>query len=311
MENNPSFNAMHQEETADSNYHDLVNNFEITYKITLPTEQLNALIHYHECFEIIFYISANIEAYIDDIHYDLHSQDVLVVPPRKLHKIIYPEKQNYIRYVFYFTEDHIKNAFSPTLVKKALHLFLNRSYQKASLSVPDFIRINSLFSNMYHHKSQLSPANLYLLNTYSSVILQELYVIFKNLPAYEKAETDMSPVEQILKYINGHYSEGISLEDFEKIFYLDKSYICRVFRKTMGISLVNYLQHKRILEAQQLLLNSDESIIDISLECGFNNIQHFYRVFKKVTHLTPNEFKKHQTSSVLGQSFVPLENPQK
>ncbi len=99
-------------------------------------------------------------------------------------------------------------------------------------------------------------------------------------------------MEQILVYINDHYSQQITLQDLEENFFLNKSYICRIFRKTMGISLVNYLQYKRILEAQKLLLNSDMPIIEIGMECGFTSVQHFYRVFKKITGLTPKEYKK-------------------
>lgn len=292
-------------DTTDIKYHDMVSHFDLDYKVTPQTEQLNNLVHYHECFELIFYVSANIEAYIDDIHYALHSQDVLVVPPRKLHKIIYPEKQNYIRYVFYFTEDHIKKAFSSAMEPKAVRMFTNRDYKKASLSLPEFVRINNIFRNMYEHKKSLSSRHYFLVNTYASLILQELLLIFQNQPVHENTAGNSSPVDQILMYINEHYAENISLDELEKIFYLDKSYICRIFRKTMGISLVNYLQHKRILQAQQMLLTSDASIIDISLECGFGNIQHFYRVFKKVTQLTPKEYKLHQTSTQIGQSLIP------
>ncbi|HIS32771.1 MAG TPA: helix-turn-helix transcriptional regulator [Candidatus Limivivens intestinipullorum] len=110
-------------------------------------------------------------------------------------------------------------------------------------------------------------------------------------------------MEQILVYINDHYSQQITLQDLEENFFLNKSYICRIFRKTMGISLVNYLQYKRILEAQKLLLNSDMPIIEIGMECGFTSVQHFYRVFKKITGLTPKEYKKNQLHTSLGQSI--------
>ena len=242
-----------------------------------------------------------------DNHYALNAQDVLIVPPRKMHKIIYPERQNYIRYVFYFTQDHIEKAFSPSMVTKALLLIKDQAFQKVSLSLPEFIRMNVLFRNMYEHRKEMNPKNLYLLTAYSSVILQELYFIFTKHPAKVQSR-ELTPVEKILKYINNHYSENITLEDLEEKFFLNKSYICRIFRNTMGISLINYVQHKRILEAQQLLLSTDESIINISLECGFSNIQHFYRVFKKVTTLTPNEYRKHQASTRLGQIILPHTN---
>lgn len=285
-------------------YHDLVSNFELSYKATPSTEQLTSLIHYHECFELILYVSADIEAYIDDTHYNLHTHDVLIVPPRKLHKIVYPQPQNYIRYVFYFTGEHIEKAFDSHKASKALNLFMDQTYQKASLSVREFLRINYIMRNMYEHISEDQKQDMHLLNTYSSLILQELYIIFASRPPADTTNKILSPVEQILKYINDHYSENITLEELEEKFYLNKSYICRIFRKTMGISLINYIQHKRILEAQQMLLTTDASIINISLECGFSNLQHFYRVFKKMTDLTPNEYKKNQSRTKLGQPIL-------
>lgn len=290
---NPRFASVSTTEIADT--------FNLTYTVTLPNEQLDPLVHYHDCFELVFYVSADIQAYIDEAHYHLTSKDVLIIPPRKMHKIIYPEHQSYVRYVLYFSQEHIESFFGPGMAAGAIHLFKDRPYRKVSLSVPEYMRINNLFQNMYEHRRTLASQNFTLLNAYSSLILQELYHIFDRRPSSPPEAGEMSPVDQILKYINSHYSEAITLETLAEEFYLNRSYICRLFRKTMGISVINYLQHKRILEAQQMLLNSSRSIIDISMECGFSNIQHFYRVFKKITTLTPAEYKNHQSANELEQ----------
>lgn len=294
MENSFIGNTMNMDTSFDDAK--LTGTFNLTYTVTLPDEQLDPLVHYHDCFELVFYVSADIQAYIDETHYHLISKDVLIIPPRKMHKIIYPEHQNYVRYVLYFTQDHIERFFDPDMASKAVHLFKDRPYRKVSLSVPEYMRINNLFKNMYEHRRALTAHNLALLNAYSALILQELYLIFDRRPSLPPETGEMSPVDQVLKYINAHYSEPIALETLAEEFYLNKSYLCRLFHKTMGISIINYLQHKRILEAQQLLLNSSRSIIDISMECGFSNIQHFYRVFKKVTALTPAEYKNHHSA---------------
>lgn len=293
--------------SLDSSFHDCVEHFDLSYKIDSANEKLDSLIHYHECYEVVFYISANIEVYLDDIHFLLNNYDVLLIPPFKMHRIIYPKCQTYIRYVFYFTEDHIRNAFSPLLLKKALHFFNGSGIYKISLSAPEHMHLNAVLHNMYEHSLEISSKKRELLVSYAAVILQELFFIGENHPLVKKETYEYSPVEQILKYINDNYSQNITLEDLEDKFYLNKSYICRIFRKTIGLSVINYLQYKRILEAQQMLLKTDLPIIDIAMECGFSNIQHFYRVFKKVTHLTPNEYKKHQLRPILGQalSFSP------
>lgn len=292
-----------KQDSQGTSYHDHVEHFDLLYKITPYAEKESSLIHYHECYEVVFYISANVEAYLDEQHYTLNFHDILLIPPLKMHKLIYSECQNYIRYVFYFTQEHIEKAFSPLSLKKALAFFRNPGCNKLSLSAPEYLRMNGIFRNMYEHKLSASHKNRDLLSTYASVILQELYLSFESQSPQKQEPAELTPVEQILKYINENYSKSITLEDLEEHFYLNKSYICRIFRKTMGISVINYLHYKRVLAAQQLLLNTELPIIDIALECGFNNVQHFYRIFKKITQLTPNEYKKHQLSTRLGQTF--------
>lgn len=287
----------------DRTYHDDVKTFDLLYEITDSSEKKAPIIHYHECFEVVFYISADLEVYLDDAHCTLGTGQILLIPPRKIHKLIYSENTNYIRYIFYFTLDHVANAFHGTAKQKVVHFFQSPDSYKAVLSAPEFFRMKGIFHNMLEHKQTHSAKNHDLLTTYASVILQELYLIFSSQTPEEKSPEEISPVEQILVYINDHYSQQITLQDLEENFFLNKSYICRIFRKTMGISLVNYLQYKRILEAQKLLLNSDMPIIEIGMECGFTSVQHFYRVFKKITGLTPKEYKKNQLHTSLGQSI--------
>lgn len=81
------------------------------------------------------------------------------------------------------------------------------------------------------------------------------------------------------------------LEDLARELFLNKFYLCRLFRESMNSSIVDYLQFKRVIEAEKLLNNTDLPILDICFECGFHNLQHFYRTFKKYTSLTPKQFR--------------------
>ncbi|HHW49780.1 MAG TPA: helix-turn-helix transcriptional regulator [Clostridiaceae bacterium] len=85
----------------------------------------------------------------------------------------------------------------------------------------------------------------------------------------------------------------ITLELLSKKFYLSKFYISRIFIEITGFSVFEYLQHRRIIEAQKMLKNSRKEIADICYDCGFNNIQYFYLVFKKMTRTAPYKYRKH------------------
>jgi YesN/AraC family two-component response regulator len=78
----------------------------------------------------------------------------------------------------------------------------------------------------------------------------------------------------------------------EEKFYLNKFHISHVFKEITDFSVIEYVQQRRVIEAQKQLTYSQKKIIDICFDCGFNNIQHFHRVFKKITGVTPHKYRK-------------------
>ena len=95
-----------------------------------------------------------------------------------------------------------------------------------------------------------------------------------------------------IKYIDSHYTENFSLETVARQASYSKCYFCSVFKKNMGMSAWDYICIKRIEEALALIKTTGKSILDIALECGFNNTVNFYKIFKKYTNVSPGSFRK-------------------
>jgi AraC-like DNA-binding protein len=55
---------------------------------------------------------------------------------------------------------------------------------------------------------------------------------------------------------------------------------------------MEYVQYRRTIEAQKLLEDTDKDILSVYYDCGFNNVQHFYRVFRKISKVTPSQYRK-------------------
>ena len=73
---------------------------------------------------------------------------------------------------------------------------------------------------------------------------------------------------------------------------LTPTYLSTLFKKQVGKSLVEYLTHVRIQNAKQLLVDRNRNISDIADEVGFVDEKYFIKRFKRVTGLTPNEYRK-------------------
>lgn len=106
-------------------------------------------------------------------------------------------------------------------------------------------------------------------------------------------------VNEVIQYIDDHIQEPISVEGLAKTFDVSTSHLSRIFREHANVTLVEYINIKKVEEAQYYLKFSKEKISDISDQFNFCNQSYFTRIFKKHTGFTPRKFK----SSLEGPYF--------
>lgn len=100
------------------------------------------------------------------------------------------------------------------------------------------------------------------------------------------------PIKEAQKYINEHYASAITLEEVSAIIGFNATYFSALFKKETGMNFLEYVTEVRIKAAKQLLSDSRKGILDISHEVGYSDFKHFTKQFKKVTGLTPSEYRK-------------------
>ncbi|NCC63437.1 MAG: AraC family transcriptional regulator, partial [Spirochaetia bacterium] len=95
-----------------------------------------------------------------------------------------------------------------------------------------------------------------------------------------------------VSYIRQNYQKDITLESVAASVSLSANYFSKMFNQTMHLSFSSYVNQLRIEKAQQLLLTSGLPLVEISALVGFDDQSYFSKVFKKLTTLTPGEFRK-------------------
>jgi len=98
-------------------------------------------------------------------------------------------------------------------------------------------------------------------------------------------------VNKVILFINDEVESELSVEDIAKHFHVSTSHLSRIFREHVGITLVEYLNVRRVEESQYYLRNTNKSISDISRQYHFCNQSYFTRIFKKYTEVTPKQFR--------------------
>lgn len=99
------------------------------------------------------------------------------------------------------------------------------------------------------------------------------------------------PLSKILHYIEDHFNEKIDLELLSQEFYLSKGHISRLFKKELDITFIDFLNSIRMKKAIYLLINTDQKLLTICGEVGYNDVSYFSRLFKKYYGVPPQEYR--------------------
>lgn len=120
-------------------------------------------------------------------------------------------------------------------------------------------------------------------------LISEIFNIFKKNNKTQKKEYDLK------KYIEKNYNiKNFNLDKFSKEVYISKYHLIRKFKKENGITPIDYLNKYRLKIAVNLLLNTENSITEISNIVGFNSTNYFIKIFKKNYNMTPNVYRKYK-----------------
>ena len=98
-------------------------------------------------------------------------------------------------------------------------------------------------------------------------------------------------LSQIVRYIDQHYCEDLTLESLASTFLIHKVYLAKVFKAETNLSVGEYIRNKRMERAQVLLAREDVRIGEVVDKLGFHNAQTFYNLFKRCVGMSPSEYK--------------------
>lgn len=98
-------------------------------------------------------------------------------------------------------------------------------------------------------------------------------------------------VRGALNYIELHYAEKVTLTELAEKAYVSQWYLSKLLNKYTNKSFCDLLNETRIKKAEELLRNPSLKIYEISDVLGFNDVNHFSRVFKKIRQMSPNEYR--------------------
>ena len=159
---------------------------------------------------------------------------------------------------------YIKEIIKDGIAKKYLHPIYNKFY--------DLIQSKNKLEEL--QELEIDMAIYYLDFLIRDVEVTENFVLNK-----------------ILQVVHVSIEDHINAKDIAKAVNISEGYTFNLFKKHMGISLMEYVKRLKIERSKILLLKTNKSILDISITLGFYDQSHFTKVFKKIIGMSPTEYR--------------------
>jgi AraC family transcriptional regulator len=129
-----------------------------------------------------------------------------------------------------------------------------------------------------------------LVNVLTVQLLRKYSALKPQLSVYEGG-LPQRQLQQILEYIHAHLERDIKLADLAGSIGMSQFHFSHLFKQSIGTSPYQYLLQQRIERAKQLLKQTNRSIVNIALECGFNSHSHLSKQFRQLTGMTPKSYR--------------------
>ena len=180
--------------------------------------------------------------------------------------------------------------------------------ENISLNDMGFIEMVQIFSRMvqYFHKHGDKESNIESTKKYSLRALSDfmhirgdmlnLFAVLEGMGLIQ----DKSPLEdkkadllkECLMYMEEHYQEKLYIRDLASLCHLNEQYFTRFFGNHVGVPPLEYLNRYRVKKATDLMIYSEEKIVDIAKNTGFHNQGNFIKTFKTIMGESPNQYRK-------------------
>ena len=100
-----------------------------------------------------------------------------------------------------------------------------------------------------------------------------------------------SSVSAVLSYVDEHIKEPVVMAEIVENCHICQQYLLRIFKEQIGMSTRDYIQYRKIMLAKWYLYLGDYPTLDIAMKLGFDDSGYFAKVFKKLEHVTPYQYR--------------------
>ena len=263
--------------------------------------------HWHSEFEYGVLLSGELDYYIDGQYIRIHQGEAVFINANVMHAAQAREQDNAVMFTVSFLPSLFTGGNDGTMFRKYFQPILQSAIKGFSIdsTTSEGNRIVGLLNELHdlemRHTDDYELLSLSLISRLWSYTLRFADKYNHAICLSLKENDSQKKAKDILAYIHEHYAEDIQINDIVTNTCISRSDCFRAFQRYANKSPIEYLTEYRLAHAVNLLMETNKSITQVAIECGFASPSYFGKVFKKKYAVTPLQFKKSMISPEVKQ----------
>ncbi|WP_455542014.1 AraC family transcriptional regulator [Intestinibacter sp.] len=270
--------------------------FEVSFSEIRKLSKGYVKLHWHDEIQISIVTKGSVEFIVGEKSYILKNGQAIFINTQRIHMAKSVGNGDCIYHSIMFNSKLLKmfpgsiidqKYVSPVVTSHKLNsieIYGNSEWEQDALKyISNIINTDAIQVKGYELEIYINLLNFWLL-----LVLNEKDIFAQKT---EPKPINEQRIKDVLSFIHENYSNKITLQDIADAVFVSKGECCRFFKKSLKMSPYDYLINYRINESMKLLKNTNNSILDIAENVGFNNVSHYIQIFKKKTGQTPHEYR--------------------
>ena len=249
--------------------------------------------HYENAYQMLFVMRGMIRFNVEAKSYLVKAGEMIILNTLEDHSLEvleYPYERILVQASPFFFEKEV-------LCPEVISIFLKRP-----VNFSHHLKVNdatwNYFMDILHEMEQEYDKKQPYWDMYVGSNLRRMFITilreFQEEISTHVSDPGIVIAYQIMNYLNSHYTEDINVDAVADLVFHNKHYVSHIFKDKTGYSIMDYVITLRINRAKALLAESEMTVSDIAVECGYTDFAYFSRIFKKKTGQSPKSFRKEQ-----------------
>lgn len=246
-----------------------------------------------DCCEIYFSVAGDEHIFIGDQAYEFHPGDIVFIDSFEKHCLSKMDRAFHERVAMSIYPQYLRQLSTP-------QTDLSYCFTHHARPIGHRVSLNEKERRQFlYYISRLSDERNFGQDIVDQAVFMELmsflnevflaHCIQEPIRKQAASKSRYAQIDEILSYINHHFTENLNIPALAAYFYLSTSYLHRIFKEATGTTINRYITDKRISRAK-VLLAEGYSVAETSRLCGFGDYSNFFRAFTRIVGIPPKKY---------------------